>query len=306
MSSAWSYYVIALVVLNVAGAVWLLWWTAKRRGPQEADTTGHVWDGDLTEYNKPLPRWWLWLFVITVVFAIAYLALYPGLGNFSGKLGWTQTEQHRAEVAAADALYDARLAKFAGMDVPTLSRNGEAMAAARNLFAHNCSTCHGSDARGARGFPNLTDDDWLYGGDPDSLLQTIAQGRQGVMPPLAPALGAAGVEDVIAYVLSLSQSGVPPDMASAGKPRFEMLCVACHGADARGNQLLGAPNLADGTWLYGDSPQSIREALNNGLNNQMPAHEPLLGAQKVRMLAAYVYQLGTVARPGTADASRSP
>src|SRR5687767_7582681 len=319
MSNAWSYYVIAIVVLNVAGAVWLLWWTAKRRGPQEADTTGHVWDEDLTEYNKPLPRWWLWLFVLTVLFAIVYLALYPGLGNLSGRLGWTQAGQHRAEVAAAEAMYNARLARFAGMDVPALSRNAEAMAAARNLFAHNCSTCHGSDARGARGFPNLTDDDWLYGGDPDSLLQTIGQGRQGVMPPMAPALGAGGVEDVIAYVLSLSQTGVPADMASAGKPRFDMLCVACHGADARGNQLLGAPNLADGTWLYGDSPQAIRETLTNGRNNQMPAHVPLLGEQKVRMLAAYVYQLSRAARPASAstaqakvagaqtpDASRSP
>jgi cytochrome c oxidase cbb3-type subunit 3 len=310
MSNAWSGYIIALVALNVAGAVWLLWWTAKRRGAKEADTTGHVWDENLTEYNKPLPRWWLWLFVLTVVFAGAYLALYPGLGNVRGGLQWTQTAQHQAEVAAAERAYNARLAKFSGMDVPALSRNVEAMAAARNLFAHNCSTCHGSDARGARGFPNLTDQDWLYGGDPDSLLQTIGHGRQGVMPPMAQILGASGVEDVIAYVLSLSQSGLPAEMVSAGKPRFEMLCASCHGVNGHGSALVGAPNLTDRTWLYGNDPRAIREALTQGRNNQMPAHLPLLGEQKVRLLAAYVYNLShpgqTAGSAGTADAIRAP
>jgi len=291
MTSAWSLYVIILVLVNVLGALWLLWWTAKRRGTSEASTTGHVWDGDLTEYNNPLPRWWLWLFILTVIFAAVYLALYPGFGNYAGRLGWTQAGQHRQEVAVADQQYAAHFARFDKLDAPTLRRTPEAMAAARNLFANNCSTCHGSDARGARGFPNLTDNDWLYGGDPDTLLATIANGRHGVMPPWGYALGAAGVEDVIAYVLSLSQTGLPADMVAAGKPRFDMFCTACHGVDAKGNQQLGAPNLTDDTWLYGDSSDSIRLTLTKGRNNQMPAHLPLLGEQKVRMLAAYIYSL---------------
>lgn len=290
MSANWSYYVMALVLINVAGALWLLWWT-RRRGTNEAETTGHVWDGDLSEYNNPLPRWWLWLFYLTVIFSAVYLVLYPGFGNYTGRLGWSQQKQHSEQVAVAEQAYAARFARFASMDIPALSRDAEAMATARNLFANNCATCHGSDARGAVGFPNLTDGDWLYGGDPATLEQTIGQGRNGVMPPWGEVLGASGVEDVIAYVLSLSRSDVPPAMAAAGKPRYEMFCVACHGADARGNQQLGAPNLADDIWLYSDSPESIRQTIVQGRSNHMPTHLPLLGEQKVRLLAAYVMSL---------------
>ena len=298
MSTAWSYYTIVLVLINVAGALWLLWWT-RRRGTNEAETTGHVWDGDLTEYNNPLPRWWLWLFYLTVIFAAVYLVLYPGFGNYAGRLGWSQQKQHSEQVAAAEHAYAVRFARFANMDIPALSRDSEAMAAARNLFGNNCATCHGSDARGAVGFPNLTDDDWLYGGDPVTLEQTIGQGRNGVMPPWGEVLGASGVEEVIAYVLSLSRGDVPAEMAAAGKPRFDMYCVACHGADARGNQQLGAPNLADDIWLYSDSPESIRQTIVAGRSNQMPTHLPLLGEQKVRLLAAYVMSLS---RPADGDA----
>lgn len=290
MSADWSYYVIVLVIINVAGALWLLWWT-RRRGANEAETTGHVWDGDLSEYNNPLPRWWLWLFYLTVIFAAGYLVLYPGFGNYGGQLGWSQQKQYSEQVAAAEQAYAARFARFASMDIPTLSRDAEAMAAARNLFGNNCATCHGSDARGAVGFPNLTDGDWLYGGDPATLEQTIRDGRYGVMPPWGEALGASGVEEVIAYVLSLSGTRAPEDMAAAGKPKFDLFCTACHGTDARGNQQLGAPNLADTIWLYSDSPESIRQTLVKGRSNQMPAHLPLLGEQKVRLLAAYVMSL---------------
>lgn len=301
MSTGWSLFVIVLVLVNVLGSLWLLWWTRKGDAA-EAETTGHVWDGDLTEYNNPLPRWWLWLFLVTVVFSAAYLVLYPGFGNYAGRLGWSQLRQHEEQVAAAEQAYAARFARFTDMDIAALSRDAEAMAAARNLFANNCATCHGSDARGAVGFPNLTDNDWLYGGEPGTLEQTIGEGRYGVMPPWGEALGASGVEEVIAYTLSLTRSDLPADMVAAGKARFEAMCATCHGADARGNPQFGAPNLADDIWLYGDSPDSLRQTISKGRSNQMPAHLPLLGELKVRMLAAYVMTLSQ-ADGGSANAA---
>ncbi|HSC08787.1 MAG TPA: cytochrome-c oxidase, cbb3-type subunit III [Steroidobacteraceae bacterium] len=303
MSNAWSLYIVVLVLINVGGALWLLWWTRRRKGV-EAETTGHVWDGDLTEYNNPLPRWWLWLFYLTVIFSAVYLVLYPGLGNLPGRLGWTQSLQHQQQVATAERAYAERFARVASLDISALSRDTEAMAAARNLFANNCSTCHGSDARGAVGFPNLTDADWLYGGDAATVEQTIAQGRHGVMPPWGEALSASEVEEVIAYVLALSGTDVPADMAAAGKPKFELICGTCHGVDGRGNQQLGAPNLADDIWLYEKSPDSIRQTIQKGRSNQMPAHLPLLGEQKVRMLAAYVLSLSRADAGGEGDAAQ--
>jgi cytochrome c oxidase cbb3-type subunit 3 len=289
MTESWSYFVMALVLINVVGVLWLLWWMRRRK--QEASTTGHVWDDDLTEYNNPLPRWWLWLFFATVVFAVAYLVLYPGFGNYAGRLGWSQVGQHEQQVAAAQRAWAERFARFDGMDVVTLSRDPDAMSAARSLFGNNCATCHGSDARGATGFPNLTDADWLHGGDPDTIELTIREGRTGVMPPMGAALGASGVEEVIAYVLSLSGTKGLADMAAAGRPKFEMYCSACHGPDGRGNMQVGAPNLADRVWLHGDSPEFIRQTIMNGRMNRMPGHLGPLGAQKVRLLAAYVYSL---------------
>lgn len=300
MSLGWNIWIIGFVALNVAGALWLLWWTARRRGGEaapEAKTTGHTWDGDLTEYNNPLPRWWLWLFYLTVAFSFVYLAIYPGLGSFAGTSHWTQERQHAEQVAVADSAYAAKFAPFAALDLPTLTRTPDALSAGRNLFANNCAQCHGSDARGNIGFPNLTDQDWLYGGAPETIEQSIAQGRQGVMPPWSDALGAQGVEEIIAYTLSLSGQKVPPDLAVAGKARFDMLCVACHGADARGNTQFGAPNLTDNIWLYGDSPEVIRKALQHGLNGQMPAHLPLLGPVKVHLVAGYVYSLSQPQTP---------
>jgi len=293
MSRGWSLYIIALVLINVGGALWLLWWTARQRGakPGTGGTTGHTWDGDLTEYNNPLPRWWLWLFYFTVIFAAGYLYLYPGFGSFAGSLGWTQQGQYQKQVEAADKLFAEHMARFEGLDLIALSRTPEAMATGRNLFANNCSACHGSDARGAPGFPNLTDNDWLYGGDPATIEQTISSGRQGVMPPWGPALGSQGVEEVIAYVLSLSGTAAPKDLAAAGAQKFQMFCIACHGPDAHGNQQLGAPNLTDRIWLFGGTPQVLRKTITDGRTSQMPAHLEKLGPQKVRLLAAYVYSL---------------
>jgi len=300
MTDAVSLFIIVFTLVNILACVWLMWWTAKRRttvastaggGHTEIEKTGHVWDGDLEEYNNPLPRWWLWLFILTIVFGVAYLIVYPGLGNFSGTAGWTQEKQHAAEAADAQTRLQKHLAGLGDFSIEQLSMNDKAMSTARNLFGLNCSTCHGSDARGAKGFPNLADSDWLWGGSSEAIQQSIAQGRVGAMPPWGAALGDQGVEEVAAYVLSLSGKQVPADMKTAGETRFATMCIACHGVDGKGNQALGAPNLTDDVWLYGGTMQTVRESIANGRANKMPAHAELLGAMKTKLLAAYVVSL---------------
>lgn len=290
MSSATSLFIAVFTIVNILGCLWLIWWTSKRR-PGEQQTTGHVWDGDLEEYNNPLPRWWLWLFIITIVFGLAYFVLYPGLGRFAGTSGWSSAAQYEREVERLESKVDEVFAPFRSMGYAELARNESAMGVAKNLFGNNCAACHGSDGRGAKGFPNLTDDDWLWGGEPEAVYQTIAQGRIGVMPALGAVLGPEGTEHVIAYVLSLSGREAPADWIAAGKSQFEALCAACHGVDGTGNDLLGAPNLTDDTWLYGASPDTLRETIASGRNNQMPAQLELLGETKVKLLAAYVLRL---------------
>ena len=294
MTTGWTLFIVILTAINVVGAVWLLWVTS-RRSPGEmqagAETTGHTWDGDLKEYNNPLPRWWLWMFYGTVAFGIIYLVLYPGLGSWQGTRGWTQEKQWQEQVAAADAAAAPVYARFAGMSLADLGDDPDAMRVARNLYANNCATCHGSDARGAKGFPNLTDGDWLYGGAADTVLATISDGRNGIMPAWGETLGQPGVEETVAYVLTLSGQQAPADLAAAGKAKFEMYCGGCHGMDGKGLQAVGAPNLTDDIWLYGSDAAELRYGITNGRNNQMPAQLPLLGEQKVRLLAAYVLSL---------------
>jgi cytochrome c oxidase cbb3-type subunit 3 len=294
MTTGWTLFIVILTAINVVGAVWLLWVTSRRApGEQQpgAETTGHVWDGDLREFNNPLPRWWLWLFYGTVAFSLAYLVIYPGLGGWQGTMGWSQQAQWRKQVEAAEAAAAPVYARFAGMSLAELGQDADAMRVARNLFANNCAMCHGSDARGAKGFPNLTDGDWLYGGSPDTILATLTYGRNGIMPPWGEALGDQGVEEVVAYVLSLSGLQAPADMAAAGKPKFEMYCASCHGVDGKGMQAVGAPNLTDNVWLYANTAAEIRYGIVNGRNNKMPAQLELLGEPKLRLLAAYVLSL---------------
>lgn len=294
-----SGFIVVFTTINIAACLWLMWWTARTRVPESSEQqsadgagkTGHVWDGDLEELNNPLPRWWLGLFVLTVLFGAGYLIFYPGLGNFSGLSGWTSVGQHEAQVARQRAMFEAQVAAFKDRSLRELANNGNAMATARNLFGANCAGCHGSDARGARGFPNLTDDDWLWGGDEERLLESIAQGRHGVMPAMGSVLGETGVNEVASYVISLSGGKAPSDWVSAGEQRFAMLCAACHGADAKGNPMLGAPNLTDDIWLHGGDFDSIRATIANGRDNEMPAHQDLLGDTKVKLLAAYVLSL---------------
>ena len=295
MTSGWSLFIILVTLVYIVGCVWLLRWTAKPKSAGEkigggADT-GHVWDKDLREYNNPLPSWWLTLFYITIVFAIGYLVLYPGLGSFAGLKGWTSSGQYQAERAAAEAKANAYLAQFASMTVPQLAADPKAMATARNLFQVNCAMCHGSDGGGAKGFPNLTDKNWQWGGDPDTVVQTITAGRIAAMPAWGPVLGAQGVDQAEAYVEQLA--GQPHDaaLAAAGKTVFETNCAACHGVDGKGNPLVGAPNLTDGVWLYGGDPATLNATITAGRNGQMPAFGERLGAERVRLLAAYAIHL---------------
>jgi cytochrome c oxidase cbb3-type subunit 3 len=295
MSSGWSLFVVVLTILNILACVWLLWWTAKPKSATEkigggADT-GHVWDKDLREYNNPLPRWWLWLFYITVVFGLLYLVLYPGLGRFGGVKNWSQAGQYEQQKAEIEARAAQMLAPFERMTVPQLAENTQAMSTAHNLFQNNCAQCHGSDGGGARGFPNLTDGDWQWGGDADTVVQTISAGRMGVMPPWGEVLGEEGVEQVVAYTRTLSNQPADAALAAAGETHFQTVCAACHGMDGKGNTMLGAPNLTDGVWLYGSDEASIRETIVGGRNNQMPAFADKLGEQRVRLLAAYVLRM---------------
>ena len=291
MNTTVSAIIVVVTLANILACVWLMWWTAKRRDVGAGPKTGHVWDGDLEEYNNPLPRWWLGLFIITIIFSLIYLVLYPGLGNFAGVKGWTQTGEHAKDVADAEARFNQHLSGIESSSIEALSHNDKAMRTARNLFGLYCSTCHGSDARGAKGFPNLTDNDWLWGGSPDTIQQTISGGRAGVMPPWGPVLGPQGVNEVAAYVVSLSGGKAPAELLEAGKTKFATFCVACHGVDGKGNQALGAPNLTDDIWLYGGSYDAVRETIANGRTNQMPAHTELLGPVKVKLMAAYVLSL---------------
>lgn len=294
-SDFWSIYVTLLTILGIAGCALLLWAQSKAKivipEGQTADTTGHSWDEGLCELNNPMPRWWMWMFYITIVFALAYLALYPGLGTFAGKLGWKSTGEYEAELKKADAEYGPIFAKYQQQDLKAVAADPQARAMGERLFLTYCAQCHGSDARGNKGFPNLTDKDWLYGGEPDTIKTTIMNGRNGVMPPMAAALGSdKDVENVAHYVLSMSKSAHDPIKAAFGKDKFAA-CAACHGADGRGNQALGAPNLSDKTWLYGGSAETVMETIRKGRNNTMPAFADFLGEAKVHLLAAYVWGL---------------
>jgi len=292
MSSFWSGWIILLTVANIIGALWLLWMTSKTSpGEKASETTGHVWDGDLQEYNNPLPRWWLWLFYLTVLFSVIYLVLFPGMGNFKGVLGWSQTGQYRAEVERVEARQQEFFARFDGLSIPELARDTDAMAAAGNIFGNRCAQCHGSDGRGAPGFPNLTDSAWLWGADENAILASIQNGRVGLMPPMGDSLGGeAAVAQMVEYVRSLSGLDHDAEMAAAAEPMWAV-CGACHGMEGTGMTALGSPNLTDSNWLYSSDRRSITETITKGRQNNMPAQLPVLGEQQSRLMAAYVLRL---------------
>lgn len=251
-----------------------------------------MWDEDLAEYNNPLPRWWMWLFYLTIVFSLAYLVLYPGLGSFGGVLGWTSAGQHRQEIQKAESDYGPIFNKYRRLDLAVVAEDAQARAMGQRLFLTYCAQCHGSDAGGGVGFPALRDKDWLYGGDPETIKASIMDGRNGVMPSMGRAVGNdEDVKDVAHYVLKLAGRTSDNLRAYRGKAKFDTLCAVCHGGDGKGNQRLGAPNLTDEVWLYGGSETRIMETISMGRKGQMPAHKDLLGEAKAHLLAAYVYSL---------------
>lgn len=295
VSGFWNLYVVVIVLASILACAVLLYMQGKATFTP-GKTMGHVWDETLEEYNNPMPKWWSWLFVITVIFALVYLALYPGLGKFQGVLGWSAVGQYNAERERMDATVQPMYSKYLGMDVKALAADKQAMETGKRLYLTYCMQCHGADGRGAKGFPNLTDSDWLYGGEPDQIKQTIAEGRMGVMPPHAQ-LGADTIKDLANYVRSLS--GLPNDSvrAAKGKEAFTSAgCVGCHGMDAKGMQALGAPNLTDKVWLYGSSEATIVETISLGRQNKMPAWKAFLGDAKNHLLTAYVYSLSQGAK----------
>ena len=293
---AWSIYVAVLTALSLLACLWLLWVASRRTDMAEDNSTGHVWDEDLREMNNPLPRWWMWLFILTIVFSAVYLAFYPGLGSYAGTLNWTSQKEFEAEQEKAVAAMQPVYARFGNMPAAQLAQEPQAMGIGQRLFLNNCAQCHGSDARGSKGFPNLTDSDWLYGGDLQTIKTTITGGRNGVMPPMAAALGSADdVRNVAHYVLSLSGSAHNDIAAQLGKPKFAV-CAACHGVDGKGNQALGAPNLTDKVWLHGWGEQAIVNAITLGKNNQMPAQGRLLTPEQIHVLAGYVWSLSQTSR----------
>lgn len=290
ISHFWSNYVAAASLLSILGCVLLLWFTARKRVAPSADnTTGHVWDEDLREANNPLPMWWIGLFVVTIVFGLGYLAIFPGLGSFRGQSDWSSRGEYEADVAKATQELAPVYAKYAAMPVEEVARDPQARAIGERLFMNNCAQCHGSDARGSKGFPNLTDKDWLHGGTPEKIVESITKGRVGVMPPMAAAVGTPDeVKNVANYVLSLA--GEPHDSlrAGLGKSKFTV-CAACHGIGGVGNQAIGAPNLSDRIWLHGYGEAAIVQMINGGKHNEMPAQEGRLTEAQIRMLASYVW-----------------
>jgi len=291
-SSGWSVYIAVVTALGIAACLWLTMALSKKKvAGEQVGTTGHKWDETLEEYNHPLPRWWVWLFYLTIIFSVVYLVLYPGFGSNQGSFGWSSTKQYDDEVRKVNDQIAPLFAEFKGKEIAQVAADPRAKAMGERLYLTYCVQCHGSDARGSKGFPNLADNDWLHGGEPADIEKTILEGRQGMMPPMAAAVGsAADVEDVANFVLSLSGSGHDAVKASRGKEKFAA-CAACHGPEGKGNPALGAPNLTDKTWLYGGSLASIVESINKGRANQMPAFKELLGENKARVLAAYVWGL---------------
>ena len=302
----WSIYISVITIVSIiACGVLLKAMSTRKVSGAQVETTGHAWDEDLVEYNNPLPRWWIWMFYISIVFALVYLALYPGLGTYSGSYGWTSKKQYEEEVAKADAQSAPIYEKYAKTDLKQLAADPAARALGQKLFLNNCAQCHSSDARGGKGYPNLADADWIFGGDPETIRETITKGRQSVMPPWGPVLGDDGVKDVAHYVLSLNGRTHDSLRAARGKEKFATTCVACHGPEGKGNPAIGAENLTKLSLLYGADEPSLIETISKGRMSIMPAQKELLGEAKVHILAAYVWGLSNSADAATAPAKTS-
>ena len=291
MTSFWSMWIIVLTTITIVGITWLLFANRKREQQQSADNkTGHEYDG-IEEYDNPLPAWWFYMFVLTIVWGVGYLVVFPGMGNFPGLLGWTQLGQHEREVSAADERFRAMRDRYLAMPIEEIASDPAVRKMGMRMFANNCAQCHGADAKGSYGFPNLTDADWIWGGSAADIKATLVAGRQAAMPAWGGIIGEQGITDVTAYLLSINGREADDASATAGAQIFQTYCVACHGADAKGNTAMGAPSLADGIWLYGGSAEQIGHTLRAGRNGAMPAFKDILSEDKIHILTAYVYGL---------------
>jgi cytochrome c oxidase cbb3-type subunit 3 len=303
LSSGWSVYIALIALAGIFWCIWLLFSQRKAKVVHTADgavaDTGHVWDGDLRELNNPLPRWWMWMFLLSCIFALVYLILFPGLGSFPGVVGYSTDGALMKSMTQANDELKPVYAKYVTMDIEQVAADPKAREMGQRLFLNSCAQCHGSDAGGAKGFPNLTDGDWLYGGSPENIKTTITNGRGGVMPPF-PQLDSKQIVDVANYVRSLS--GLPSDdlKAARGAEVFKANCAACHGPDAKGNIAIGAPNLTDRTWLYGGSEATIIETVTKGRMAMMPAQDKVLSPEKIQLLTAYVWGLSNNKQPAAA------
>jgi len=292
VSGFWNIYVVGIVLVSIIGCGVFLW-SQSSATHVEGATTGHVWDGDLQEFSNPLPSWWRWLFYITIVFSLFYLAMYPGLGTYQGQFKWSSTGQYDGEMKKADEQYGPIFKKFQSQDIRAVAANSEAREMGQRLFLTYCSQCHGSDAKGARGFPNLADNDWLFGGTPEQIRESVNKGRDAMMPAkgVKPDLNGDQIKDLAHYVRSLSGLASDSIRAQRGKELFAPACAACHGPGGQG--MVGvAPNLTDKVWLYSSSEETIIETITKGRTNRMPAFGEFLGDAKVHLLTAYVYGLG--------------
>ncbi len=290
MASFWSLWVIVLTAITFVGMIWILFANRTREQKPEGSTTGHSYDG-IEELNNPLPAWWFWMFLITIIWGALYLVAYPGMGNFPGLLGWTQVEQHDSRVARAEEKYREMRDRYLALPIEEIASDRKVQKMGMRMFGNNCAQCHGADAKGAYGFPNLTDKDWIFGGTPEAIKASITNGRQAAMPAWGPMLGDKGVEETTAYILKLNGREADDTKAAAGKQHFQTYCVACHGADGTGNPALGAPNLVNGIWLYGGTEEQIAHTLRAGRNGVMPAFKDQLSEDKIHLITAYVYSL---------------
>jgi cytochrome c oxidase cbb3-type subunit 3 len=289
-SNGWSWFIAIVVILGIIYCAALVWFNNSGSKEAKNEVMDTVWDEDLAEYNNPLPRWWLKMYYFFIVFGLIYLILYPGLGAYQGLLGWTQRGAYEQELAQAKEKVAPLYEEYGKLSVEELMDNPYARKTASRIFSTNCAICHGSAGKGAKGFPDLRDQDWLYGSSYEHIEETITKGRNGMMPAWIDIIGSDGSKDVTAYVISLSRESNHPDLLSKGKQIYEASCIACHGADAKGGQAMGAPNLTDNIWLYGGSEEDVLETILYGRHGHMPAQKDVMDKEQIRLLAAYVYR----------------
>jgi len=291
VSDKLSLYVIFLVVGSILAYILLLYFTKSVKHGSSDPNEHHSFDG-IVELNEPLPIWWLWLAIISIIFTIGYLFLYPGLGKIKGYFNWTSHKECEENILKNDRIYNPIYTSFFKENIENLSTNLKALKIGKSLFVNNCSLCHGLDAKGGNGFPNLTNSKWLYGGTPTDIKTTITNGRRGKMPPYGHIIGnESDIEATALYVLSLSGKEKESELTNKGKIKFTTICAACHGLNAKGNKYIGAPDLTEPQWIYGDTLKDIKTGIKNGRNGVMPAHKDVLTKEQIHILTAYIYSL---------------